>query len=551
MGPKTLEFDIVVVGGGHNGLTAAVLLASKGFSVAVVEASSRLGGLASNYSPWPGFTAPRGAYVLGLYPRWIMKALGIHDRIRLLPKEPNMVSLLGGGRAVRIYGDPSRTSRELSRFSERDARAYVKWARAWGLLGALLEELYCNTPMSLEDSLKSLASVHSVPIVGRRVFQALEEHAWMLAAPASRILGEWFESWEARAALVEDALVGELAGPSTPGTGLILAHHYLGVSTGVRGEWAYVKGGMGALIDALASRLKSLGGYVFTGERVVDVLARRERVYGVLTSGGLELLARNAVLWAASVKSLIEPAGEVLDKGLKRRLGSLDSDGASSKLIIALKGLPKPQDGYAWLGEDLYRSSVITMPGLEYAERAYGDALSRGISREPWLSINVLSRVDPSLAPEGWSLTSVFLQYTRGSSRKWGPGDREEVLSNALNVMSEYFYLPKPGKGDMMVDVITPGDYDALAPGGHIFHISMRPDQIYMWRPLPELSNYKVPGVDGLYLAGSSSHPGGGVSGIPGFLGASRLLSDLTGSPMPKPRVKDSILKVLRSLVGM
>ncbi|WP_062662713.1 phytoene desaturase family protein [Aeropyrum camini] len=504
-------FDVVIVGGGHNGLTAASILARRGLSVALLEASERLGGLSASYTPWPGFTAPLGAYVLGLYPRWLMREAGIEGRIRLLPKEPGMTVVLGGGRALRVYGDAGRTSREFSRVSPADGRAYLGWARLWSALGVLLEEIYSHPPLHPREAIEHVYRAARTPLVGRIVEEALEAAQWMLTAPASRILGEWFESWEARAALVEDALVGEMAGPSTPGTGIVLAHHYLGVSTGRRGEWAYVQGGMGRLALALAEAAAGAGASVEAGSRVEEVMVSGGRAVGVRTSDGRVYRARRAVVWAASVKAL--PAVAELEKGLARRIRSLESSGASSKIILAVKGPLRPRREYSWLGEDLYRSSVVTMPGMEYAEKAYGDALSRGVSREPWLSINVLNLVDPSLAPEGWSLASIFLQYTWRRARRWGEEDRAEVGERGLQVLEGVFSLPREG---VRSEVLTPRDYEALGnPGGSIFHISMRLDQLYSSRPLPEASDYRVPGVEGLYLASASSTPEAGCQGCP------------------------------------
>ncbi|BAA80328.2 putative phytoene dehydrogenase [Aeropyrum pernix K1] len=536
-------FDVVVVGGGHNGLTAASVLARRGLRVALLEARERLGGLAASYSPWPGFTAPFGAYVLGLYPRWLMREAGIEGRVRLLPKDPGMTVVLGEGRALRVYGDARRTSREFSRVSPADGEAYLRWARLWSALGVLLEEVYSHPPLSPREVVEHAYRAARTPLVGRIVEEALEAAQWMLTAPAARILGEWFESWEARAALVEDALVGEMAAPSTPGTGIVLAHHYLGVSTGRRGEWAYVKGGMGRLIHALAEAAREAGASIETGARVSEVLVESGRAVGVRTWDGRVYRARKAVLWAASIKTL--PSVVELDRGLARRIRTLESSGASSKIVLAAREPLKPAEEYRWLGEDLYTSSVITMPGMEYAEKAYGEAVSRGVSREPWLSVNVLNRVDPGLAPEGWILASIFLQYTWRPARSWGEEDKSEVAERGLGVLESVFTLPREG---VRVEVLTPRDYEGLGnPGGSIFHISMRLDQLYSSRPLPEASGYTLPGVDRLYLASASSHPGGGVSGLPGWLASRRLLEDLGVEKPRRLSLEKLALKMARS----
>ncbi len=538
-------YDVIVVGGGHNGLTCAVRLALAGARVLVLEAGDIVGGLASNYAPWPGFKAPFGAYVLGLYPRRLMEELGVADRISLIPKDPGMTALLGEGRSLRVYSDPERTAREMARYSELDSRNYLKWDRLWSLAGALLDTVYSNPPIELAELLEALWRVKSVPLIGSRALRMADDLLWSLLAPARRVLEYFFESWEAKSALVEDALVGELASPSTPGTAIIMAHHYLGASTGRRGEWAYVKGGMGALSEALRDRLVELGGRVETSMPAEEIVVDNGRVTGVVAGG--RLIKARIVVLATSIKQLPRLASDWLEKGVARRIESLNSVGASAKVIMALRGgPPRPTRSYEYLGGDLYRSSVVIMPGLEYAEKAYQDAMAGGISREPWLSVNVLSTVDPSLAPEGWSLTSVFAQYVKADSRRWGRDDKEELLENVKSVIKDYFVVPD---SDARYDVLTPREFSGKGvPGGHIFHISMSPDQLYRARPLIEAHDYKAPWVEGLYIASASSHPGGGVSGLPGYLAAQRILEDLGAFKRRRVRIYEVVKNVLRSL---
>lgn len=536
-------FDVVAVGGGHNGLTAAVRLAQEGLRVAIVEAREWLGGLAAGFEPWPEFRAPLGAYVLGLYPRRLMERLGVWDRVRLLRREPGMTVLLGGGRAVRIYGDSGRTAKELGRFSERDARAYLEWSRLWSVASPLLWELYSSPPFSLPEVIEALGRVRSLPLVGDRVLRLAEDLAWALTAPAGRLLSEFFESWEARAALAEDALVGELVSPWTPGTGIVLAHHYLGASTGRPGEWAHVVGGVQSLVDALAARLRELGGAIITGDPVVEVVARRGAAVGVRTSSGRLLEARRGVVLAVNIKLAPGLLGDVIPGRDARRIEALEARGASAKLLLATRGRPPtPRGAPGEVAADALRSSSVVMPGLDYAERALGDALHGGYSREPWLSVNVQTVLDPGLAPEGWHLTSVFAQYALGG-QKWGPDEREGMEQAIREVMDEYFEVNWPESRALL---LTPGDYEAVAgPGGHIFHVSMQPSQLYAWRPLPEASQHRLPWLEKLYLGSASAHPGGGVTGLPGLLAAEAILED---QGVIRRRRPDPLGAVLRAL---
>lgn len=537
------EFDVVVVGGGHNGLTAAVRLAQEGLRVAVVEARGALGGLAASFEPWPGFRAPLGAYVLGLYPRWLMERLGVWGRVRLLRREPGMTVLLGGGRAVRVYGDAGKTAKELGRFSERDARAYLEWDRLWRVAAPLLWELYSTPPLSLPEVIEALGRVRSLPLVGERVLRLAEDLALALTAPAGRLLSEFFESEEARAALVEDALVGELVSPWTPGTGIVLAHHYLGASTGRPGEWVHVVGGVQSLVDALAERLRELGGAIITGDPVVEIAARGGEAVGVRTSSGRLLGARRGVVLAVNIKLAPRLLGDAIPERDARRIEALESRGASAKLLLATRLLPPtPRGAPRGVALDALRSSCIVMPSLDYAEKALGDALLGGYSREPWLSVNVQTVLDPGLAPEGWHLTSVFAQYAVGGHR-WGPEEREGMEQAIREVMDEFFEVDWREARTLL---ITPRDYESIAgPGGHIFHLSMQPSQLYAWRPLPEASRHRLPWLGKLYHGSASAHPGGGVTGLPGLLAAEALLED---QGVIKRRGPDPLGAVLRAL---
>ena len=520
-----MAYDAIIVGGGHNGLVAACTLALRGLRVAVFEARSYVGGMASSPEVWPGFRAPIGAYVLSLFKRSIGEELGVLGRVKLIPKDPGMTVLLGGGRALSTWSSLDKTVEEIGRVSERDSRAYVEWVKVWSLVSEILDFLYSNPPLDPWDVLESAGRI--LRLARLRYGGLLEDLSWILTAPASRLLDEFFESEEVKALLVEDAVVGELAAPSSPGTALILAHHYMGDVTGVRGQWAYVAGGIGRLSEALAERCRELGVEVHLNSRVEEILVRNGEVRGVRVNG--RVYESRFVLSSVDARvTLLELVGEgVGDSRLERRLRSLKSIGASSKVLVASRRLPRLKPGYAEYTDRVYRSSALTIPSVDYVERAYRDALVEGVSREPWISINTQSYLDPTVAPEGWHVISMFLQYTRyDSPRGWGPEAREELLERVYGVLDNYFEDFR-GVAERVL-VLTPRDYEELyaAPGGHIFHLSMTLDQLWINRPLPELSRYRTP-IKGLYLCGSSMHPGGGVTGLPGYLAAKTLLEDI------------------------
>jgi len=520
-----MGYDAVVIGGGHNGLVAACSLALRGLRVAVFEQGRYIGGMASSPELWPGFRVPVGAYVLSLFKKSVGEELGVLGRLKLIPKDPGMTVLLGGGRVLSTWSNVDKTVGEIRRFSELDARAYIEWDSMWSAVTEVLDVAYTSPPLDMWELLDTAGRL--LKLARLRYGAFLEDLTWIPLAPASRLLDEFFESDEVKALLVEDAVVGELLAPSSPGSALTLAHHYMGDITGVRGQWAYVAGGIGRLSEVLAERCGELGVEVHLGSRVEEIVVRDGVARGVRVNG--RLYEARFILSSLDARvTLLELLPEdAVDKRLRRRLKSLKSPGASSKAILAVRELPRPRGGYAGYADRIYRSSTLTIPDVEYVERAYRDAITRGYSVEPWISINTQSYLDPSVAPEGWHLISLFVQYTSyDSPRGWGEEPRGELLENVYNVLDRYFEDVR-GRVERIL-LLTPKDYEEMfgAPGGHIFHLNMTPDRLWINRPLPELSKYRTP-VKNLYLCGSSTHPGGGVTGLPGYLAARTLLEDI------------------------
>lgn len=546
------KYDAIVIGAGHNGLVAACTLAMKGLKVAVFERNNFLGGMASTPQIWPGFKVPIGAYVISLFRREIADELRLFEKgLRIIPKDPGMTVFLEGGKILSIWSDAEKTAREIARLSERDSKQYLKWSRLWSFVGAVLDAIYMSKPLNIEDTVELIRRILGIAKHGgEELMRYIEELSWIMVAPASKVLDEYFESEEVKAALVEDALVGEMISPSTPGSSLVLAHHYMGNITGVRGQWGYVEGGMGALSEVLAKRCSELGVDIYLGVEVERIIVSKAGFVKGVIAGGKQydswLVLSNADVRTTMLKLLDPGAG--VDEDLLRRLRSLRSLGASSKIVVAMRSLPKLAGKYAGYEDLAYRSSAITIPSMEYVEKAYIDALSEGMSRYPWISVNVQSYVDRSVAPEGWHIASLFIQYTsRRSQGNWGIEDREKLVDRVFSVLDNYYEGFRRNVEKMLI--ITPRDIEKMfqVPGGNIFHISMTPDQLWSNRPDRELSEYRTP-VKGLYLCGSSMHPGGGVSGVPGYLCALEALAD---AGIARRRVKYyNILKLIKSFLS-
>jgi len=522
-----VKYDAVVIGAGHNGLVAANYLASSGLRVLVVERRGVVGGLAASEELRPGFKMPTGAYVLSLFKGRLIRELGLDKLgLRVYLKEPGLFLPFPNGGSITIWPDEGRTVKEVERYSKLDSLNYPRWVSFWNAFASLIDPLLYLPPPSLEELIDEVRRL--APLMGvlrGRVEAFIEEFAYALTTSAARMLNDYFESEELKAALVEDGVVGTFAGPYTPGTAYVLAHHVMGEVNGVKGAWGYVEGGLGRLSELLAERARGLGVDVLLNVGVRRILVKDGSVTGVELTDGRVVEAR-VVLSSADVKTtmlnLLDP--DALGGDVRRRISNIRSIGVSAKVIGVLKELPKysVKDADPMIG---HRASALIMPSVDYVERAYRDALSGSFSREPWISINIPTVYDQSIAAPGYHVFSMFIQYAP-RTLKWGPEDKARLREVVYETVEQYM----PGFRDRVIfdHVLTPLDYevDYGTVGGNIFHVDMTLDQIFTNRPMPGMSRYSTP-IKGLYLCGSDAHPGGGVTGAPGRNAALTVLEDL------------------------
>jgi len=538
-----MKYDVVIVGAGHNGLVAANYLSREGLKVLVVERRGVLGGMATTEELWEGFKVPTGAYVLSLFRRRIMEDLGLKLRIYL--KEPSIFLPLPGGRSLTIWSSVKRTKREIERFSKRDSEAYNEWVRFWEAFAALGDYIMLTPPPSLNDLVDELRKLRFALGSGLEKLQSfVEDVIYVMTTSAGRILDEYFETSEVKAALIEDGVVGVFAGPYTPGTAYVLAHHVMGEVNGVKGAWGYVEGGMGALSEALVRSASGID--ILMSTPVERIITHEGSVKGVMLANGRFVESR-VVLSNADVKTtflkLLDP--DSIDASLRRRIENLRSIGVSAKVVGVIKALPRyaVNDADPLLGN---KASSLIMPSVDYVERAYRDALSGGFSREPWISINIPTTYDESITKPPYHVFSIFAQYIP-RHLKWSDELREELRETIYNTVEEYV----PGFKELVIHdmLLTPVDIEARfgSVGGNIFHLDMLPDQLLTNRPIPGMSRYRTP-IRGLYLCGADTHPGGGVTGAPGYNAAMAVLRDLGRSKGIRPRLIDVVRLITRLL---
>jgi phytoene dehydrogenase-like protein len=524
-----VKADVVVIGGGPNGLAAAALLAKRGLRPVVVERRDVVGGAAVTEEFHPRFRVSTVAHTAGPLRAKLVSALdlGRHGLEWTLP-EPRVFAPHPDGRGLSLFGDPARTASELGRFSARDAARYPEFHASLTRISAVLARLLELTPpdaerLELRDLFPLAGFGWALRRMGREDGQNLLRWGPMAVADYAQ---EWFETPLMAAVVAARGICGMMAGPWSAGTTAnLLLQAAAGDGNGA-GSTVMVKGGLGALTSALASAARGFGAVVRTGAGVERLLQKDGRVAGVVLAGGEEIEAR-AVASAVDPKQtllrLLDPV--VLDPDDAQRIRNFRTAGMASKVNLALSGLPRFR---AAADESALRGRIHVGPEIDALERAFDDAKYGGISQRPYLDVTIPSLGDPSLAPAGQHVMSVYAQFTPYALKKgsW-PESTSDVESAVLSTLEEY----APGLGGLVVgrQVLTPHDLETRygISGGHPSHGEPSLDQLFLARPFLGFGRYRTP-VRGLYLCSAGTHPGGGVTGGPGMNAAREILRDLS-----------------------
>jgi phytoene dehydrogenase-like protein len=518
----------IVIGGGHNGLVCAAYLARAGLEVTVLERRERVGG-ACVTEEMGGCRVSRAAYLLSLFRPQIARELELERHgLSLIPRRPSSLTPLPDGRSLVLGRGLRADCEEIARFSKRDAASFPRYQAWLGRVAAAAEPLLDVTPPALpprsRDDLRALGALARAAF---RLRGELGESARLLLGSASELLYSWFDSEPLRGTLATDAVIGAFAPPSSPGTGYVLFHHCMGELGGARGVWAYVRGGMGRLAEALAESARAAGAHIKSGAPVERILTRAGRAVGVTLADGEQL---DAELCVSSVDprrtfELLDDATQLPDS-LRRGLAALDFRSPVVKLNLVLDREPRfhvrdrereevPLTGTIHVG-------AVELPALE---RAFADAAGGEVSRRPLVELTLPSVLDDSLAPMGGHVASVFAQYAPvlpPEDPRWS-ALRAEMQARVLAELDAV----APGFSDSIraLEVLAAPELEREfgLTGGNIFHGAMSPDRLFFLRPLPELARYRTP-VRGLWMCGAGTHPGGGVLGAPGRNAAREIL---------------------------
>ena len=519
--------DIIIIGGGHNGLVAAAYLARSGRRVLVLEKRELVGGCAVTEEIWPGYKVSTAAYLTSLLQERIIHDLELaRFGYRVDAKDPAFFSAFPDNRYLFMWQDAQKTLQEIAKFSGYDAAIFPAYERQLERLSTVIESLLLTTPPEfpphgLGDYVDYLKLAGKLIGLSARDTIALVK---VFTKSAADLLDEWFESDEVKVTLATDGVIGANGGPRSPGTAYILLHHVMGSVGGKRGLWGFVRGGMGAVSNAIADSARTRGVEIRTNTDVQRILTTNGRVCGVVLRGGEEIRASvvaSNLPPRQTFLHLLDP--RELPPALVASLGAYRSEGTSCKINLALNGLPNFRALPGAPGPQ-HRATMHICPSIEYVERAWDDAKYGKPSRSPLLELTIPTMYDPSLAPPGKHIMGIFLQYAPYTLRESNWDELREPFANrVIDLIEEY----APGFRSLIehMQVLTPLDLERRfgLTGGNIFHGEMSLDQMFVMRPVPGCARYRTP-IRGLYLCGSGTHPGGGVMGAPGHNAAREML---------------------------
>lgn len=522
------RYDLIVIGGGHNGLVTAAYVARAGWSVLVLERREVLGGACVTEELWPGYRVSTAAYVNSLFRPVIIRELNLRKHgFRMLPRSPSSFTPLPDGRYLMMGPDRALTDREIRKFSMKDADAYPRYEAMLERVARWIEPTLDDPPPNPWGNWRDVLKLAKLGWQFRRLRSDAAAAVEVLTGAARPILDRWFESDVLKATLATDAIIGAFASPSTPGTAYVLFHHVMGECDGVRGVWGYVEGGMGALSTAIASAAVEFGAEIRTNAPVARILTRDGEAVGVVLEDGTEIGARriaSSVDCQVTFFRMLNPAE--LPEEFVTALKRIDYSSASLKINCAVGELPN----FTCLpGSEVgpqHRGTIHICPSLDGMEQAFEDARQGHPSRRPIIEVTIPTSVDPTIAPAGKHLVSMFVQYApyhlNGST--WEQ-QREAFADRCCELLNEY--APNFQRSILHRQVLAPPDIERVygLTGGNIFQGSMSLSNLFFLRPAAGWSQYRTP-IRSLYLCGSATHPGGGVMGACGRNAARVILRD-------------------------
>jgi len=520
-----VKYDAIVIGGGHNGLTAAAYLARAGRKVLVLERRHVVGGAAVTEEVFPGFKFSVCSYVVSLLRPEIIRDLDLpRHGLEILPLDGTFTPMPNGDYLWRV-NDHAKTQREIRRHSKLDAEAYDEYGKAMVEMARFVKPILNMTPpdpLSLNPR-----ELMKLLFLGRR-FRGLADvdrynQVQLMTMSAVDFLDQWFETDVLKATMSASGIIGTFLGVRSPGTAYVLLHHYMGEIDGAFRSWGFARGGTGAISNAIAAAAREAGVEIRTEAAVARIAVTSGEASGVVLANGDEI-------HAGMVLSSVDPNltflkfvdAKELPEDFVEEVRRYKFRGSSGKVNMALDALPNftclPGEG------PHLRGALSISPSVDYMERAYDQAKYGEFSRRPYIDMVIPTLTDPSVAPPGKHILSCFVQYApyKLASGRWDE-QREAFGDTVVDTIAEY----APNIRDIILhrQVLTPLDLerDFGLTEGNIFQGELTLEQLFFARPVPGWAQYETP-IRKLWMCGSATHPGGGIMGAPGRNAALRVL---------------------------
>ena len=518
-------YDVIIIGGGHNGLVASAYLARAGKKVLVLEQRHLVGGAAVSEELYPGFKFSVFSYVVSLLRPHIIRDLQLPKHgLKILPLESTLTPLEDGRYLYRDH-DPHQTRDSIAQFSRRDADVYEEYGRAMYFMAKAVKYFLDIKPPDPgsnkpRDLLSLLQAARHATGLGAEQFYMLSK---LMTRSAADFVGDWFESEPLRATLACSGIIGSHQGPRSPGSAYVLLHHYMGEIDGAYRAWGFAKGGNGSVTQAIASAARAAGVSIRCQAAVANLRLQNGKATGVVLTNGDEINAQQVVSSLDPKSTFLHLVGkENLADDFVRQISHFNSRGSSAKVNLALDALPqlacRPGAGRHLAG------AISISPDTDYLEHAYDDSKYGEFSKNPFLDIIIPSMIDPAMAPPGKHVMSCFVQYAPHDIKGgWNDAKREALGETVINTLERYF--PNIRSLILYRQVLSPADIEEKIgiSQGNIFHGELNLSQLFYLRPVAGFAQYKTP-IDGFYQCGSGTHPGGGVMGAPGYLAAQEIL---------------------------
>jgi phytoene dehydrogenase-like protein len=523
----TQAYDAVIIGGGHNGLTCAAYLAKAGRKTLVLERRHVLGGAAVSEEIYPGFTYTVCSYVVSLLRPEVIRELELAKHgLHILPLFSAFAPMENGDYFA-THADEASTYEEVRRHSKRDAEMYPLFNQMMYEMAFAVKPILGTVPPDPSApglrGLRDLGSLGKhIQGLGKKTFHDLTK---IMTMSAMDFLDEWYEADIVKAMGALNGIIGTMLGPRSPGTAYVLLHHYMGELDGAFTAWGSQKGGTGGVSEAIASAARSHGAEIRCNAPVSQVLVENGRAVGVVLENGDEIRAKTVASGCdpkVTFRKLVEE--KELPSDLVRAIDKFKYRGSSGKVNLALDALPNFS---AMKDPAMLKGMVEICPSTDYLERAYDDGSYGGFSKRPYMDISIPSTNDPTMAPPGKHVMSIFVQYAAYNMPEYGNRDQQrDAFGDAvINTLADF----APNIKDIILhkQVLTPWDLEQEfgLTEGNIFQGELTLDQLFFFRPAPGWANYRTP-IRNYYPCGSGTHPGGGITAGPGRLAALEILRD-------------------------